>query len=169
MNCLVGRRAADRTVWGGDGELATFLHETARHFISLTPFIFSSICSFFTSTSKYFSCSWYSSCTHSKWTRREGAFNKRELKSNKTEGFSVRVQPAAGRCGETWRSGSFGTPPTGPGAAPLASSSATAPLPRCRMSLLRRTTGWRQNRVVNVRSLTDANFQTGQSKTFFTT
>lgn len=167
MNCLVGRRAADRTVSGADGELVTFLHETARHFISLTPFIFSSICSFFTSTSKYFSCSWYSSCTHSKWMRCEGAFNKRDLKSKKTEGFSVRVQPAAGRCGETWRLGSFGTPPTGPGVAPLASSSATAPLPRCRMSLLRRTTGWRQNRVVNIQSLTMRISKLVKAKLFF--
>lgn len=33
-------------------QLSTFLQETARHFISLMPFIFSSICSFFTRTSK---------------------------------------------------------------------------------------------------------------------
>lgn len=148
MSCLVGWRAAGCTVSHGDGELATFLHETAWHFISLIPFIFSSICSFFTSTSKYFSCSWYSSCTVSKWRRREGPFNKRfEKKTKNKDGRGLgrgrgsgRVPPAAGRCGETWRSGSFGTPPTGPGAAPHASASATAPLPRS-VSLLRRTTG----------------------------
>lgn len=82
-----------------DGKVVTFLHETARHFISMMPFIFSSICSFFTSTSKYFSCNWYSSCRDSKWTRCEEAFNKIYVKSNKTGGvFSARTACSRAVC-----------------------------------------------------------------------
>lgn len=98
VNFPVGQRVTDQHSGTWYGEPVTFLHETARHFISLIPFIFSSICSFFTSTSKYFSCSWYSICTHCKWTRRKVAG-----KENRKWDFSICILPAAGQCGEIWR------------------------------------------------------------------
>lgn len=55
------------------------------------------------------------------------------------------IQPEAERCGEIWRSGSFETPPIGPGGVVLVSSLVPAPLPHCWKTLLWRKYDNRQH------------------------